>query len=126
MERREKCHWMLFSTLFYCFLSNRNLFFICNIYDFLAYILIVLTKERGKLMKLNELKLGDCAYVVNISNESCISRRLLDIGLIPGTKVECVLVSPVQNPKAYMIRGAVIAIRNEDAFDIDVEYKGEG
>ncbi|MBQ7765126.1 ferrous iron transport protein A [bacterium] len=77
-------------------------------------------------MKLSELKLGDSAYVTNISNESCISRRLLDIGLIPGTKVECVLVSPAQNPKAYMIRGAVIAIRNEDAFDIDVKYKREG
>ena len=77
-------------------------------------------------MKLSELKLGDCAYVTSISNRSCISRRLLDIGLIPGTKVECVLISPVQNPKAYMIRGAVIAIRNEDAFDIDVEYKREG
>lgn len=74
-------------------------------------------------MKLSELKLGDNAYVVNISNKSCISRRLLDIGLIPGTKVECVLVSPAKNPKAYMIRGAVIAIRNEDAFDIDVKYK---
>ena len=67
-------------------------------------------------MKLSELKLGDCAYVTSISNRSCISRRLLDI----------VLISPVQNPKAYMIRGAVIAIRNEDAFDIDVEYKREG
>lgn len=74
-------------------------------------------------MKLSELNLGDSAYVTNISNASCISRRLLDIGLIPGTKVECVLISPAQNPKAYMIRGAVIAIRNEDALDIDVEYK---
>ncbi len=72
-------------------------------------------------MKLSELKLGESAHVTSISHESCISRRLLDIGLIPGTKVECVLVSPAQNPKAYMIRGAVIAIRNEDAFDIDIE-----
>ena len=74
-------------------------------------------------MKLSELNFGDSAYVTNISNTSCISRRLLDIGLIPGTKVECVLISPAQNPKAYMIRGAVIAIRNEDALNIDVEYK---
>lgn len=72
-------------------------------------------------MKLCELNLGDSAHVVSISNKSSISRRLLDIGLIPGTKVECVLISPAKNPKAYMIRGAVIAIRNEDAFDIDIE-----
>ena len=43
------------------------------------------------------------------------------MGLIPGTKVDCVLVSPAKNPKAYMIRGAVIAIRNEDAFDIEIK-----
>ena len=71
-------------------------------------------------MKLCELNQGDCAYVKSISNDSNISRRLLDIGLIPGTRVECVLVSPAKNPKAYMIRGAIIAIRNEDAFDIEV------
>ena len=73
-------------------------------------------------MKLSELNSGEKAYIVSISGDSGISRRLLDIGLIPGTKVECVLVSPGQNPKAYMIRGAVIAIRNEDAFDIEIEY----
>ena len=72
-------------------------------------------------MKLSELNLGEHAYVRKISDNSNISRRLLDIGLIPGTKVECVLISPAQNPKAYMIRGAVIAIRNEDAFYIDIE-----
>lgn len=72
-------------------------------------------------MKLSELNLGEYAYVRKISDNSNISRRLLDIGLISGTKVECVLISPAQNPKAYMIRGAVIAIRNEDAFYIDIE-----
>ena len=70
-------------------------------------------------MKLSEIQLGEKACVVEISKESSITRRLLDIGLIPGTKVECVLISPMKNPKAYMIRGAVIAIRNEDADDIE-------
>lgn len=72
-------------------------------------------------MKLSEIKLGEKACITEISKESSIMRRLLDIGLIPGTKVECVLVSPMKNPKAYMIRGAVIAIRNEDANDIEIE-----
>ena len=76
-------------------------------------------------MKLSELIKGEKAYVVSIYEKSGISRRLLDIGLIPGTKVECVLVSPAQNPKAYLIRGAVIAIRNEDASAISVDLKRE-
>lgn len=77
-------------------------------------------------MKLHEISIGEKVYVVNISSNSNIYRRLLDIGLIPGTKVECVLISPANNPKAYMIRGAVIAIRNEDAKFIDVKYIEEG
>ena len=74
-------------------------------------------------MKLCEIDLGDKVRVTEISNKSSITRRLLDIGLIPGTSVECVLVSPMKNPKAYMIRGAVIAIRNEDASDIEIEIE---
>jgi len=72
-------------------------------------------------LKLSEIHLGDEAHVTDISKESSITRRLMDIGLIPGTQVECVLESPMKNPKAYMIRGAVIAIRNEDANDVEIE-----
>ena len=42
-------------------------------------------------------------------------RRLQDIGLISGTRVECVGVSPLGDPAAYLIRGAVIALRREDS-----------
>ena len=71
------------------------------------------------------MKLGEKAFIAQISETSTIIRRLLDLGLIPGTKIECVLVSPAKNPKAYMIRGAVIAIRNEDADNIEIiEKKG--
>ena len=50
-----------------------------------------------------------------------IKRRLLDLGLIEGTCVECVLRSPFNGPLAYMIRGALIAIRKEDSQNIEVE-----
>lgn len=73
------------------------------------------------VLNLSELKLGESARVKSITEKSAIQRRLLDIGMISGTKVECVLVSPSSNPKAYMIRGAVIAIRNEDAKYIEIE-----
>lgn len=75
-------------------------------------------------MRLNEINLGDKVYVKKVLKESSITRRLLDIGLIPGTKIECVLISPMKNPKAYMIRGAVIAIRNEDANNIEIILDG--
>ena len=45
-------------------------------------------------------------------------RRLLDIGLIGETDIECIGKSPSGDPKAFLIRGAVIAIRSEDCKDI--------
>ena len=51
-------------------------------------------------------------------------RRFTDIGLIENTLVECVGESPAGDPKAYLIRGAVIAIRNEDCNDIKAQLCG--
>ena len=47
-----------------------------------------------------------------------IRRRLLDIGLVEDTEVECLGKSPLGDPCAYLIRGAVIAIRSEDCRNI--------
>ena len=69
------------------------------------------------MLCLNQLKPGKEAVVTSISGEN---RRLRDLGLIEGTKVKCVLKSPLGDPAAYKIRGAVIAIRREDAADIKV------
>lgn len=75
------------------------------------------------MKRLSELKIGDEAVITQMPENN---RRLLDIGLIKGTTVKCVLKSPLGNPAAYKIRGAVIAIRDEDAKDIEVEVKSHG
>lgn len=48
-------------------------------------------------------------------------RRLQDIGLIEGTEVLCLQKSPSGDPVAYLIRGAVIALRGEDSSKIILE-----
>ncbi len=70
---------------------------------------------------LNEIMPGGFATVKEIITDGDIRRRLLDIGLIPGTRVECIGKSPGGDPKAFLVRGAVIAIRAEDAAGIAVE-----
>lgn len=72
-------------------------------------------------MSLDNTKLGDLIIVKKILNESPIKRRLLDIGLTPGTQIEKILENYGKDLVAYMIRGALIAIRNEDAKNIIVE-----
>ena len=70
---------------------------------------------------LSDSTLGSSWIVKKINSVGSIRRRLLDIGLIEGTKLENVLISPAGDPKAFLIRGAVIALRNEDSKMIVVE-----
>ena len=72
-------------------------------------------------MNLNELPIGAKAKVTTLTAPDSMRRRLLDIGLINGTVVECLGRSPQGDPSAYFIRGAVIAIRSEDCEDIVIE-----
>ncbi|MDR2938979.1 MAG: ferrous iron transport protein A [Clostridiales bacterium] len=67
---------------------------------------------------LADLAQGGVATVSALISSGGIRRRLQDIGLIPGTKVECIQKSPLGDPSAYLIRGAVIALRSEDSSNI--------
>ena len=73
-----------------------------------------------RLFSLTDLEVGERATVREMNADSSIKRRLLDIGIIEGTNIECVMKSPWNDPIAYRIRGAVIAIRNEDSKNIIV------
>ncbi len=67
---------------------------------------------------LNDIEPGQTAKVRELLSTGSIRRRLLDIGLIENTEVECLGRSPSGDPSAFLIRGAVIAIRREDCRNI--------
>ena len=67
------------------------------------------------MSSLSHMKEGEHAVVQDLTAVGPIRRRLQDLGIIPGTKIECVQKSPLGDPVAYMVRGAVIALRREDA-----------
>lgn len=64
---------------------------------------------------LHNMREGTCARVAELRVEGGMRRRLQDIGLIEGTSVLCLQKSPSGDPIAYLIRGAVIALREEDS-----------
>lgn len=72
----------------------------------------------GKICGLNEMGIGEQAVVETLRAHGSMRRRLLDIGLVQGTNVECIGRSPLGDPAAYLIRGAVIAIREADCRDV--------
>ena len=70
---------------------------------------------------VSDIKPGQKATVKELVSTGSIRRRLLDIGLVENTEVECLGRSPAGDPCAYLIRGAVIAIRSEDCRNILVQ-----
>ncbi len=77
-----------------------------------------------KMDDLSELKQGERAVVLNINSDDSMRRRLQDIGLIRGTTITCVQKSPLGDPIAFLIRGAVIALRSEDSSCVKVQCIG--
>ena len=70
---------------------------------------------------LNDISNGEKAKIKSINIEPSMKRRLIDLGLIEDTIVECVGKSPMGDPKAFLIRGAVIALRCEILKEITAE-----
>lgn len=74
-------------------------------------------------MTLNNLEIGQSAIVKSILNKSQERRRLVDLGILPGTVIENVMLSPLGDPVAYRVRNSVIALRCEQAALIEIEKK---
>jgi len=73
-----------------------------------------------KKKSLVNLREGECARVTYLISNGAMRRRLQDIGLVEGTLVQCVQKNFSGDPTAYAIRGAIIALRSEDARDVYV------
>ena len=64
---------------------------------------------------LNDLPLNTKGHIKKLNCIGTIKRRLLDLGLVEGASITPILTSPSKDPRAFSIRGTLIAIRREDA-----------
>jgi DtxR family Mn-dependent transcriptional regulator len=78
-------------------------------------------EEDGQ--RLTSLSLGQKGEVLYISKASHGNerRRFLDLGILPGTVIKAEMVSPSGDPTAYLIRDALIALRQEQADKIRIK-----
>ena len=74
---------------------------------------------------LNALKPGQQAIVRALTSQGLERRRLMDLGLLPGTLVAVELTSPLGDPTAYLVRGTLVALRREQAARIEIEIVPE-
>jgi Fe2+ transport system protein FeoA len=64
---------------------------------------------------LAELALADVACVEHVGGERSFRRRLMELGLVPGTRVELKAVAPLGDPLELLVRGSSLSIRRAEA-----------
>jgi len=67
------------------------------------------------------LPVGSFGRITRLAACDNTRRRMLDLGFVKNTVVEALRRSPSGDPTAYQVRGAVIALRSEEASNIFVE-----
>ena len=78
------------------------------------------------IQTLADVPLGTRVTVVRINNQGAERRRLYDLGMTPGTELVAEVCSPLGDPTAYRVRDALIALRREQAAQIEVRLIAAG
>ena len=72
-------------------------------------------------MTLDQLPLGQTAVITAVGGERALRCHLLDMGLIPKTRVVVEKIAPLGDPLELRVRGYSLSLRKEDAREIQVE-----
>lgn len=71
-------------------------------------------------MNLSELTVGDRARILAVEGPRSFRRRVLEMGLLPGTEVEVVRIAPLGDPMELRARQASLSIRHAEAAGVTV------
>lgn len=70
--------------------------------------------DTAAIRTLDQMEPGEQALTDGLTCNGILRRRLLDLGFVEGALIRCVGKSPQGDPKAYEVRGAVLAIRAKE------------
>ncbi|MCC6215815.1 MAG: ferrous iron transport protein A [Polyangiaceae bacterium] len=71
-------------------------------------------------MSLADVSPGQNAVIQAVGGQRAFRRRLLELGLLPGTAVTLVRVAPLRDPVELLVRGTSLSIRRAEAACIEV------
>ena len=74
-------------------------------------------------MTLEKLRPGQAGTVLALRLEGPLRRRLRDLGMVEGARLQCLGRSPLGDPSAFLVCGAAIALRRSDSCRIEVEVE---
>jgi ferrous iron transport protein A len=72
-------------------------------------------------MTLDQLANGSAAQIREVAGRGPFRRRLLELGLLPGTSIERTGQAPLGDPLTFRVRGAVLCLRKDEARTVLVE-----
>ena len=78
----------------------------------------MLTWNSGLLV----VPVGSFARVTAVNGNSRITRRLMEMGVIPGVSVEVIKTAPFGDPIEIRVRGYSLAMRKNEADSIEVSF----
>ncbi len=76
-------------------------------------------------MNLAHTRVGQVVTVEHVAGEGSFRRRLMELGLVPGTRVELVGVAPLGDPLELLVRGSSLSIRRAEAEGVAVSTGDE-
>ena len=80
-------------------------------------------RKRVSVKLLSELKPGDKGTIVRVEGGGGIHRRIMDMGVVPGTSIEVVRVAPLGDPMELRLKGYSLSLRKEEAEGIKIEVE---
>ncbi len=77
-------------------------------------------------MRLSEMKEGQSGLIKNISGNSLLRRRILEMGMTKGSNIYVEKYAPLKDPIELVVKGYHVSLRVEEAAQIEVETIAEG
>ena len=72
-------------------------------------------------MTLAQLEIGESRTVMSVRGENRVTRRLMEMGVIPGVAVRMVKSAPFGDPIEINVRGYSLALRRNEAESVELE-----
>jgi len=83
------------------------------------------SEARTVQVPLHELSVGQRGVVVRVGGKGPARRRMMDMGLVPGTEVKVVRLAPLGDPVEFEVKGYSLSLRKSEARSITVEVSRE-
>ncbi|MDR0931217.1 MAG: ferrous iron transport protein A [Clostridiales bacterium] len=73
------------------------------------------------MLTLDKANVGETYTICSLNGDGALRRRLMDLGLVNGSKITITKVAPLGDPIAFNVKGFVLSLRKTDASIVEVQ-----